>query len=153
MRYYLIHGLTSWFVLFSIILCLNSNFLFRNFLSIPSNTKIKWLFGANSRKENKFLNQYQSVYFLMPIELSNFSSDIKIIKKQTHPPEPSIHFFGSRSWTIFKNVEDINFRGYQILNIWGKRDIENKNEENDLWKREKAPWFLFCFPFFVIYSF
>ena len=33
------------------------------------------------------------------------------------------------------------------------RDIENKNQEHDLCKREKAPRFLFCFPFFVIYSF
>ena len=31
-------------------------FLFRNFLSIPSYTKIKWSFGANSRQENKFLS-------------------------------------------------------------------------------------------------
>ena len=48
--------MTSWFVLFSIIFCLNFNFLFRHFLSIPSGTKIKSSFGANSRKENKFLN-------------------------------------------------------------------------------------------------
>ena len=48
--------MTSWFVLFSIIFCLNSDFLFRNFLSIPSDTKIKRSFGANSREENKFLN-------------------------------------------------------------------------------------------------
>ena len=51
-RYYLKHGLTSWFVLFSIIFCLNSNFLFRIFLLIPSDTKIKWSFGANSREES-----------------------------------------------------------------------------------------------------
>ena len=37
-------------------ICLSSDFLFRNFLSIPSDTKIKWSFGANSREENKFLN-------------------------------------------------------------------------------------------------
>ena len=55
-RYYLKHGLTSWFVLFSIIFCLNSDFLLRNFLSSPSDTKIKGSFGANSREENKFLN-------------------------------------------------------------------------------------------------
>ena len=55
-RYCLKHGLTSWFVLFSMIFCLNSDFLFRNFLSIPSSTKIKWSFGANSRKEKKFLS-------------------------------------------------------------------------------------------------
>ena len=55
-RYYSKHGLTTWFVLFSIIFCLNSNFWFRIFLWIPSNTKIKWSFGANSREENKFLN-------------------------------------------------------------------------------------------------
>ena len=54
--YYLKHGLTSWFLLFSIIFCLNSNFLFRNLLSIPSDTKIKSSFSANSREENKFLN-------------------------------------------------------------------------------------------------
>ena len=35
---------------------LNSNFLFRNILSIPSDTKIKSSFGANSREESKFLN-------------------------------------------------------------------------------------------------
>ena len=46
----------SWFVLFSIIFCPNSNFLFHNFLSIPSDTKIKWSFGANFRGESKFLN-------------------------------------------------------------------------------------------------
>ena len=33
------------------------------------------------------------------------------------------------------------------------RDIENKSEENDLCKQGKAPWFLFCFTFIVIYSF
>ena len=33
-----------------------SNFLFRIFLSFPSDTKIKWSFGANSWEENKFLN-------------------------------------------------------------------------------------------------
>ena len=55
-RYYLKHNLTLWSVLFSIIFCLSSNFLFCNFLSIPSDSKIKWLFGANSREENKFLN-------------------------------------------------------------------------------------------------
>ena len=55
-RYYLKHGLTSWFALFSIIFCLNSNFLFLNLLSIPSDSKIKWSFGANSREENKSLN-------------------------------------------------------------------------------------------------
>ena len=36
--------------------CLNSNLLFPNFLSIPSDTKIKWSFGATPREENKFLN-------------------------------------------------------------------------------------------------
>ena len=55
-RYYLKHGLTSWFLPFLIIFCLNSDFLFRNFLSIPSDTKIKWSFGTNSREANKFLN-------------------------------------------------------------------------------------------------
>ena len=55
-RSYLKHGLTSWFVLFSIKFCLNSDILFRNFLSIPSDSKIKWSFGVNSREENKFLN-------------------------------------------------------------------------------------------------
>ena len=54
-RYYLKNGLTSWFDLFSIIFCLNSDLLYCNFLSIPSNTKINWSSGANSR-ENKFLN-------------------------------------------------------------------------------------------------
>ena len=43
-------------VLFSIIFCLNFDFLFRTFLSIPSDTKIKWSFGANSTEENKFLH-------------------------------------------------------------------------------------------------
>ena len=54
--FFLKHGLTLWFVLFLIIFCLNSDFLFCNFLSIPSNTKLKWSFGANSREENTFLN-------------------------------------------------------------------------------------------------
>ena len=55
-KYYLKHGLTSWFVIFLVTFCLNSNFLFRNFLSIPFETKIKWLFGAKSREENKIFN-------------------------------------------------------------------------------------------------
>ena len=55
-RYYLKHSLTLWSVLFSVIFCLSSNFSFCNFLSIPSDSKIKWLSGANSREENKFLN-------------------------------------------------------------------------------------------------
>ena len=37
-----------------------------------------------------------------------------------------------------------------VTTFW---DIENKNEENDLCKREKTPWLLFCFPLFAIYSF
>ena len=41
-RYYLKHGLTLlYFLLFSIIFCLNSDLLFCNFLSIKSDTKIK----------------------------------------------------------------------------------------------------------------
>ena len=55
-RFYSKHGLNSCFVLFSIIYCLNSNFLVQNFLSIPCDTKMKWSFGANPREENKFLN-------------------------------------------------------------------------------------------------
>ena len=66
---------------------------------IPSDTKIKWSFGANSREENKFLNlddlagpntwiikvirgRFQSVRFLTPTKLSNFPSDTKIMKRQ-----------------------------------------------------------------------
>ena len=55
-RYYVKHGLTSRFIIFSIIFYVNSNFLFCNFLSIPSDTEINWSFGANYREENKFLN-------------------------------------------------------------------------------------------------
>ena len=55
-RFYSKHGLNSCFVLFSIIYCLNSNFLVQKFLSIPCDTKMKWSFGANPREENKFLN-------------------------------------------------------------------------------------------------
>ena len=48
--------MSSLFVLFSVIFCLNSNFLFCNFLSISFYTKLKRSFGGNSREENKFLN-------------------------------------------------------------------------------------------------
>ena len=46
-RYYLKHYLTSRFALFWRIFFLNSDFLFRNFLLIPTDTRIKWSFGAN----------------------------------------------------------------------------------------------------------
>ena len=88
-----------WFVLFSIIFCLNPNFLFCNCLTIPSDTKIKWSFGANSREDNKFFNldyltgpntwviNYKYVanfnqYIITPTELSNFPSDTEIIKNK-----------------------------------------------------------------------
>ena len=43
---------------FNFVICtiFDNILLFRNFLSIPFDTKIKWSFGANSREENKFSN-------------------------------------------------------------------------------------------------
>ena len=54
--FFFLSGLILWFTLFSIMFRLNSDFLFRNFWSIPSDTKVKWSFGANSREEITFLN-------------------------------------------------------------------------------------------------
>ena len=70
-------------------------------------------------------------------------------------------FSSSSSWAIFKNFEDINFRGLPNFKHFGEMNfrgwplfnILKKNEENNLCGRGKGHWFLFCFPFFVIDSF
>ena len=138
--------MTSWFVLFSIIFCLNSNFLFCNFLSIPSDTKIKWSSGANSRENNKFLNldylagpntwiinvqyvadfsQYDA-HFLTPIELWNFPSDTKIIKKTS----PYLELF----WSAFSLIRT---EYGEILRIspYSVRILENVDPNNSEYGR------------------